>query len=275
MVAELSRLVGLLNPKSGDRFAFLGDYVDKGPESLKVVDLVRDLVQRFPDSVAICGNHEEGSMRLYAKAQKQGHWDGLRKAVKEPWLKEMSEDQYEWLRSLPLVARPLPGLIMVHGGMFPAYFEKHHEVGHVPDAWHRGGGKRMDRMRRFLRIRHVYRDGVEKNGKSIAGNMVNLGDEGENTIFWADWYDGREGYAFYGHQPLKSGLPVLHPHAMGLDTGAVFGGRLTAAVVDTGDLSVRPVTMLSPGGGVGPYRVRFVSVEASKAYADWREDFEA
>ena len=103
MADELRELVRKLDPQTGDRFAFLGDYVDKGPDSHGALDKVQRLIHKFPGSVAIAGNHEDSAMRLYAKAQKQGNWDGLRKADKEPWLKSMTEDQYQWLRTLPLV----------------------------------------------------------------------------------------------------------------------------------------------------------------------------
>ena len=260
MSVELLKLIDKLDPQSGDRFAFLGDYVDKGPNSLFALGIVKDALDKFPGSVAICGNHEESAMRLYAKAQKQGNWDGLRKADKEPWLKRMDEGHYEFLRSLPLVARPLPGTIMVHGGMFPAFFASHGEVGEVPVDWHKGGGKRMDRMRRFLRVRHVYNPGVlSAKGKDIGGNMVSLGDEGESTTFWADVYDGREGFAFYGHAPQKSGQPASHEHAMGLDTGAVFGGKLTAWVLE---------------GDQDPRAGHMVQVQASGKHAEWLEAFE-
>lgn len=276
MLDELQRLVGSLSPQGDDRFAFLGDLVDKGPHSLGVIAYVRELLAAFPGSLSICGNHEDSAMRLYAKAQKADSWDGLRKAVKEPWLKSMGEDQYQWLRSLPLVARPLPGLIMVHGGMFPAYFDKHGEVGEVSTDWHRGGGKRMDRMRRFMRVRHVYKPGTfSKKGKPVDGQMVSLGDEGESTRNWADWYDGREGFAFYGHAPQRNGKPVLHSHAMGLDTGAVFGGRLTAAVVDHEPELVEGETNFHTKAGDGVIRVRLVSVEARSKQAEWLEAFEA
>ena len=202
-------------------------------------------------------------MRLYARAQKQGNWDGLRKADKEPWLKSMSQSDYDWMRTLPLVARPVEGVVMVHGGMFPAYFDKHFAIGaDLIDAnWHKGGGKRMDRMRRFLRVRHVYKPGaLSAKGKDIGGNMVSLGDEGSNTQPWQDWYDGREGFAFYGHAPQKSGLPLLSAHAMGLDTGAVFGAKLSAAVLREGQ---------------DPRNSEIVSVQAGRAHADWLKDFEA
>jgi len=270
MAGELSKLVAALDPKDGDRFAFLGDYVDKGPHSRAVIQAVRHLLTRYPGSVAIAGNHEDSAMRLYAKAQKAGSWDGLRKADKEPWLKDMTEDEYQWLRSLPLVARPWPGTVMIHGGMFPAYFDKHDVIGDVPAAWHKRGGKRMDRMRRFLRVRHVYKPGVlSAKGKDIGGNMVSLGDEGEDTANWADVYDGREGFAFYGHAPQKSGNPVLHSHALGLDTGAVFGGRLTAAVLSEQDQGTG--TRWESAFG----HVQLVSVAAREAHAEWLEAFEA
>ena len=270
MADELEALVDKLSPEKGDRFAFLGDLVDKGPESQRVIRIVRDLIETW-DGFSLCGNHEDSVMRLYAKAQKAGTWDGLRKVEREPWIKRLTEDEYQWLRSLPLVARPLDGVIMVHGGMSPRYFEKHSEVGEVTDTWHKGGGKRMDRMRRFLRIRHVYREDHEK-----AGQMVSLGNEGTDTQPWGDWYDGREGFAFYGHAPQRNGRPVLHPHAMGLDTGAVFGARLTAAVVEAGPLPViEGETNFVTKAGDGSIRVRLVSVQAGRAHAEWLEAFEA
>jgi len=260
MADELRELVRKLDPQTGDRFAFLGDYVDKGPDSHGALDKVQRLLHKFPGSVAIAGNHEDSAMRLYAKAQKQGNWDGLRKADKEPWLKSMTEDQYQWLRTLPLVAR-VDGMILVHGGMFPAYFEKHGELGEVTAEWHKGGGKRLDRMRRFLRVRHVYKPGsFSKKGKPVDGQMVSLGDEGESTQDWAEWYDGREGFAFYGHAPQRNGQPLANEHALGLDTGAVFGGKLTAWVLEDGQ---------PPKAG------HMVQVDAQAKHAEWLEAFEA
>ena len=41
------------------RLIFVGDYLDKGPTSLRTVTLVKNLEQRFPDNVyALMGNHE-------------------------------------------------------------------------------------------------------------------------------------------------------------------------------------------------------------------------
>jgi hypothetical protein len=251
LLDELMQLVHELDPQGGDRFAFLGDLVDKGPDSLGVLRYVRSLVMTFSGSVCIAGNHEESALRLKVKADKAETWEGLRKAEKEPWLLEANDDDYAFLRSLPLIARPLPGVILVHGGMFPAFFERHEQIGDVPVEWHRGGGKRMNRMRRFLRIRHIHRE---------TGAMVALGDEGEDTQPWQDWYDGREGFAFYGHAPQKGGEVARSKYAIGVDTGAVFGANLTAAIIRPG------MPFYDPG---------IMSVPAARAYCDWLEDFEA
>jgi diadenosine tetraphosphatase ApaH/serine/threonine PP2A family protein phosphatase len=246
MADELDRLVTALAPVTGDRFLFLGDLVDKGPESLGVLRRIRDLMARFPGSFSICGNHEESAIRLNVKALKAGTWTGIGKAEKETWLTQATAEDFAFLASFPLYARPFGdrSVLMVHGGLFPAYFEHYSGLPILTPWWQTEKGKQMDRARRFLRVRHV----------SATGDMVTLGEEGETTRPWTDWYDGREGTVFYGHAPQRSGEPLVRPHSVGLDTGAVFGGRLTAAV-------------LSPAT-----EVRMVSVPAHGGFSKWLED---
>ncbi|MGE3483460.1 MAG: metallophosphoesterase family protein [Nitrospira sp.] len=255
MLPELELLVGRLRARPGDRFGFLGDLVDKGPDSLGVVDFVRRLVRCYPGSWVISGNHEESALRLYDKAQKAGSWDGLKKADKEPWLRSLDAERADWLRSLPLFVRVSDSILAVHGGLFPAYFDHYHSLPSAsPEDWHKGGGKTVDRMRRFLRIRHVYKPGaLSSQGKDVSGQMVELGNEGPSTQRWADWYDGREGFVFFGHDPSRSGEPIKYRHAIGMDTGAVFGGRLTGAILED---------------GADPSAVRFVSVPG-RPFANW------
>ncbi|HEY3448759.1 MAG TPA: metallophosphoesterase [Myxococcales bacterium] len=69
----LERLLGLLPPlEPTDTLVFLGDYVDRGPHSAKVVELLRhDLPQRTPAKVvALKGNHEDAWLRVV----KSGGW---------------------------------------------------------------------------------------------------------------------------------------------------------------------------------------------------------
>jgi hypothetical protein len=54
---------------------------------------------------------------------------------------------------------------------------------------------------------------------------------------WYKVYDG-EKFALFGHWPAK--WPRRGPRALGLDTGCVYGKRLTAYVVETGAIHIVP-----------------------------------
>ena len=55
--AKLDALLASLPLEEGDRFVFVGDYVDRGPDSRGVVDRLVDLAKRHPCTF-LCGNHE-------------------------------------------------------------------------------------------------------------------------------------------------------------------------------------------------------------------------
>jgi len=56
-------------------------------------------------------------------------------------------------------------------------------------------------------------------------NVRELGDGDYEPPFWYDEYAG-DHRVFFGHTPLSA--PVVREHAVGLDTGCVYGGELTA-----------------------------------------------
>ena len=63
------------------------------------------------------------------------------------------------------------------------------------------------------------------------GHFISLGHEKPNDPYWADVYDGRFGHVIFGHQPFMDGVKYF-TNATGIDTGAVFGGTLTALIVN-------------------------------------------
>jgi len=234
-LGELDELIERLAPSQGDKVHFLGDLVDRGPDSLGVVRRVRGLLEEFPGSVCIAGNHEDKALRYRESGRPL-----------PSWANDADADDWAFLEGLPLIHRmPEHDAIMVHGGFFPAFFDAYGELGEVPADWRTAKGKRADRMRRFLRIRKV----------NSAGNMISLYQATAADQRWAELYDGREGFAFYGHDAvIDPPRPVLDEHAMNLDTGCCFGGRLSAAVLEA---------------GADAYDAAIVSVPARKAYAHY------
>ncbi len=55
---KLEQLMEQVSPKDADRVVFLGDYVDRGPDSRGVLNYLLDFRAQFPRSVFLKGNHE-------------------------------------------------------------------------------------------------------------------------------------------------------------------------------------------------------------------------
>jgi serine/threonine protein phosphatase 1 len=56
---ELERLLAAVDPTDEDRLVFLGDYVDRGVTSSATVDILCALAEHRPRTVFLRGNHEE------------------------------------------------------------------------------------------------------------------------------------------------------------------------------------------------------------------------
>ena len=56
---HLQKLMDLVRPTHDDKVVFIGDYIDRGPDSKGVIDYVIDFGKRFPTTVFLRGNHEQ------------------------------------------------------------------------------------------------------------------------------------------------------------------------------------------------------------------------
>lgn len=261
-VDELTMLISKLNLDLDDRLIFVGDLVDKGPDSLDTLRFVNVLVQTHDGSVVVCGNHEEKALR-----------DVVRSGSKaEPWVAMMTDEDLDFLESMPLTWYDAElNIRVVHGGIFPSLLNNHPDVFEKIKArggkWRKGGGKVMNRARRMLRIRYV--GGavrMETGEKPGPGDMLELGANREGDPFWADVYDGSQGFVIYGHSPWLDGK-IRHRDAFsfGIDTACVFGGKLTALVLDPdATVCVRP----GPAPTIGGVSYSLVTVNALKRYAE-------
>lgn len=270
MHLELRDLIFKVGVSTADRVVFCGDLLDKGPNSCSVVTFARSLREQGVEIILVQGNHEEKHARFRLAFEKAGEkgvksFSGLDelRAITEG----LSSQDIAFLDSaVPFFEMPEFNAVVVHGGI-TADME-------VLDASDKG------LVSRLLRTRHVrgkterkitIEFTVEGDGtfnitelvrlatqavpvreqRKAAGSFLSLGTETDDDPFWADVYDGRFGHVFFGHSPFisETGEPKRFPHATGLDTGAVFGGHLTAAVLEEGQ------------------EVRFVSVKASNKFA--------
>lgn len=64
-LSKLTGLINKINPTMDDRIIFIGDYIDRGPESFQVVEYIIEFVNKFPNTITLRGNHEDFIISLF------------------------------------------------------------------------------------------------------------------------------------------------------------------------------------------------------------------
>jgi len=235
MAVELRALVAELALRSDDVLIFVGDLVDKGPESAEVVRIVRELAERF-EVVLVEGNHEEKHRRfrrhLAAGSTVADEMTGAEEMHRIT--ADLSSEDVDFLDgAVPFHRIPAHDVLVIHAGVtgdmrrFPPTLE----------AVSRMSKKQRRSFNRILRTRFLSAD---------TGKFLMFGTNAPGDPFWADVYDGRFGHIVFGHEPFLEG-PGAFDHATGVDTGAVFGGTLTALVLSDGATNRAFVSVPSRG----------------------------
>ncbi len=167
---------------------------------------VGDLVVRGPDprgtlrlirslgGRAVRGNHEDRLLR-WRRSVGTGY-DLVIGNVTRKTARALRPRDWAYIESLPLwLDLPEHGVRVVHAGLLPG----------IPIE--------QQDARTLLYVRTLGRRGeaIETRGRS-----------------WAHWYDGPE-HVVFGHNAQPA--PEIAAFATGIDTGAVYGGRLTAMVL--------------------------------------------
>jgi predicted phosphodiesterase len=159
---ELRELVGLLALTPDDLVVFLGDLVNRGPDSHAVIEQARGLRAR-----ALLGNHE---LRLL-NARRTGDESPLKDDDKRT-MKQLTPSDWSYLEDMVLFHH-LPELdtVFVHGGFLPG------------QAW------QTQPAAVVTRIQVIDKDGRPRKRA-----------EAPNAPFWADLWKGPP-FVVYGHTP--------------------------------------------------------------------------
>jgi predicted phosphodiesterase len=188
--SEFSDMLEQLELQGGDRLVLLGDLVNRGPDSRKVIDLARSA-----GAISLLGNHE---LRLL-KFKKSGDKKVLKERDIETYDALTAED-WAYLESMLLTyEEPELNIVFVHGGFLP----------NIP--WQKQPPEVI------TRIQVVDGDG---NARKRA--------DSPDSPWWADLWGGPP-FVVYGHTPRPEVYKLKW--SIGIDTGCVLGGSLTAYIL--------------------------------------------
>ncbi|XP_034234230.1 serine/threonine-protein phosphatase PP1-beta-like, partial [Thrips palmi] len=109
---DLLRMLELVGPPPEQRYLFLGDYVDRGPQSVEVIVLLLALRLRHPDCMALLrGNHESALLNrnygFYRELERRGYSQSLQKRFADCF------------NCMPLAAVVGGRIFCCHGGLSP------------------------------------------------------------------------------------------------------------------------------------------------------------
>ncbi|WP_329185531.1 polynucleotide kinase-phosphatase [Streptomyces sp. NBC_01428] len=232
--AELETLLGKLGyvdgaHPEGRTAVFVGDLVDRGPDTPGVLRRVMSMVGSG-DALCVPGNHEN-KLGRYLKGRKVQHTHGLAETI------EQLDAQSDAFRSS--VREFVDGLVshyVLDGGRLVVCHAG------LPEKYH---GRTSGRVR----------------SHALYGDTTGETDEFGLPVRypWAEDYRGRAAVV-YGHTPVPTATWLNN--TICLDTGAVFGGKLTALrwpereLVDVPAEQVwyepaKPLATEAPGGHEG------------------------
>lgn len=191
-------------------FVHLGDLIDRGPDSRGVIARLMKLHEtEGARAVTLKGNHEELMLHAYVKQESIGvyFWaeNGGDETIesykrvngdRDDWRDSIDRTHLDWLRALPVMWRDeTRGLAFVHGGIDPATF---------PNC--------SDEVRMWTRSPKFFDPGRWPDRPELKGLLV-----------------------VHGHTPTHDFEPHNGPRRVNVDTGACFGGPLTAVVLAPGE----------------------------------------
>ena len=108
--AEFAELLARLKPAKEDRLVLVGDLINRGPDSCKVIDLARE-----NRAIALLGNHELRFLKSHRTGDKKYLKDGDAETYKA-----LRAEDWAFLEAMQLTFEaPELNVVFVHGGFLP------------------------------------------------------------------------------------------------------------------------------------------------------------
>jgi len=189
---EFAELLERLALTKDDRLILVGDLINRGPDSCKVIDLARQ-----HRALSLLGNHE---LRLLTYRKNKTPASAItRETDADTYVKLRAED-WAYLEAMPLTHYIAElNTVFVHGGFLPS------------EPWQRQPAPVVTRIQVI--------DGDGKPCKRA---------DAPDAPPWADLWNGPP-FVVYGHTPRPEVYKLKW--SVGIDTACVMGGHLTAYIL--------------------------------------------
>ncbi len=209
-LSELKELLDKLGFGDSDQCLFVGDLVNRGPDSLGVLRFIQQI-----GAFSVLGNHEAFLLKrgFFKEPGEPESWGTLKALARSPDRIQLGT----MVESFPLL-HEVSGLLLVHAALPPALWDAD------PRMVAKWRGK-------------TYAPGTEEESETsfiLSARFCDSGgrrpprDEpppGPPFRPWYEFYKGKPRVIF-GHW-ARRGL-IQKPKVLGLDTGCVYGGKLSA-----------------------------------------------
>lgn len=188
---EFEELLTKLKLKPEDRLIQVGDLVNRGPDSHRVIELARKYQVE-----AIIGNHE---LRLLTARKKNK--PSLLNQYDQTTVEQLTADDWEYLKAMPKFLYDAQiDTVIVHGGFLPN------------KPWQTQSSDLITKIQV-----------IDKKGKAAKRSDT------PEAAPWADSWGGSP-FVVYGHTPRPRVFE--RKGSIGIDTGCVYGGHLTAYIIE-------------------------------------------
>ena len=201
-INEFQKLREQINPQKNDIEVCVGDVITKGTRSLETLQYIQE-----NGILSVLGNHEDKIIRYLKHRESPKKNPIILDSDEQQIVDNLTPNDIIFLYSLPLFLR-FDDITVVHGGL-----QNTMVLENLSNREHQ----------KLLRLRYLDHE----------GHFVAYGEETEKSIFWADVYDGNQGFVVYGHQWFHEAN--ISKHAIGIDTGCVYGNKLSAVIFDSSD----------------------------------------